>query len=39
MPDGEAVLFISTPSAGLWSTTEKLGSPGARELATAGQST
>jgi nickel-dependent lactate racemase len=24
MPDGEEVYFISTPSAGLWSTTEKL---------------
>ncbi|HPS53590.1 MAG TPA: hypothetical protein PLK08_08555, partial [Phycisphaerae bacterium] len=26
MPDGEEVYFISTPSAGLWSTEEKLGS-------------
>jgi nickel-dependent lactate racemase len=25
MPDGEEVFFISTPSAGLWSTAEKLG--------------
>ena len=24
MPDGEEVYFISTPSAGLWSTKEKL---------------
>ena len=24
MPDGEEVFFISTPSAGLWSTREKL---------------
>lgn len=26
MPDGEEVYYISTPSAGLWSTAEKLGS-------------
>jgi hypothetical protein len=26
MPDGERVYFISTPSAGLWATREKLGS-------------
>lgn len=25
MPDGEEIYFISTPSAGLWSTREKLG--------------
>ncbi|QWW19997.1 DUF2088 domain-containing protein [Schaalia sp. 19OD2882] len=25
MPDGEVVFFISTPSAGLWATKEKLG--------------
>jgi nickel-dependent lactate racemase len=25
MPDGERVFFISTPSAGLWATREKLG--------------
>jgi nickel-dependent lactate racemase len=25
MPDGEEVFFISTPSAGLWATREKLG--------------
>jgi hypothetical protein len=25
MPDGEQVFFISTPSAGLWATREKLG--------------
>ncbi len=24
MPDGEEIFYISTPSAGLWSTTEKL---------------
>ena len=24
MPDGEEIYFISTPSAGLWSTKEKL---------------
>jgi hypothetical protein len=24
MPDGEEVFYISTPSAGLWSTKEKL---------------
>ena len=24
MPDGEEVYFISTPSAGLWTTAEKL---------------
>lgn len=24
MPDGEEVFYISTPSAGLWSTREKL---------------
>ncbi|MBR6480676.1 MAG: hypothetical protein IKT12_03135, partial [Thermoguttaceae bacterium] len=24
MPDGEEIYFISTPSAGLWSTAEKL---------------
>jgi hypothetical protein len=26
MPDGEVVFFISTPSAGLWSTRQKLES-------------
>src|SRR5690606_35724462 len=25
MPDGERVFYISTPSAGLWATKEKLG--------------
>jgi hypothetical protein len=24
MPDGEEIFYISTPSAGLWSTREKL---------------
>jgi hypothetical protein len=24
MPDGEEIFFISTPSAGLWATKEKL---------------
>lgn len=31
MPDGERVFFISTPSAGLWATKEKLG--GRQDLA------
>ncbi len=35
MPDGEEVFYISTPSAGLWSTTQKLKNPARRELATA----
>jgi len=35
MPDGEEVFYISTPSAGLWSTEEKLHSPLRRELAPA----
>jgi hypothetical protein len=26
MPDGEEVYFISTPSAGLWTTKDKLNS-------------
>jgi hypothetical protein len=25
MPDGERIFFISTPSAGLWATRERLG--------------
>lgn len=37
MSDGEEVFYISTPSAGLWSTAEKLQDPARRELATAGQ--
>lgn len=36
MPDGEEVFYISTPSAGLWSTTEKLNSASRRELANVG---
>lgn len=28
MPDGERVFFISTPSAGLWATRERLGTRG-----------
>jgi nickel-dependent lactate racemase len=32
MPDGEEVFYISTPSAGLWSTVEKLSSPSRRDL-------
>jgi len=35
MPDGEEVFYISTPSAGLWSTKEKLDSPARREMVTA----
>jgi nickel-dependent lactate racemase len=32
MPDGEEVFYISTPSAGLWSTVEKLNNPARRDL-------
>jgi nickel-dependent lactate racemase len=32
MPDGEEVFYISTPSAGLWSTEEKLMSPTRKDL-------
>ena len=32
MPDGEEVFYISTPSAGLWSTREKLTNPSRRDL-------
>ncbi len=32
MPDGEEVYYISTPSAGLWSTEAKLHNPSRREL-------
>jgi nickel-dependent lactate racemase len=32
MPDGEEVFYISTPSAGLWSTDAKLNNPARREL-------
>jgi nickel-dependent lactate racemase len=35
MPDGEEVFYISTPSAGLWSTLEKLHNPARREMVTA----
>jgi hypothetical protein len=31
MPDGEEVFYISTPSAGLWSTKAKLDNPARRE--------
>jgi hypothetical protein len=34
MPDGEEVFYISTPSAGLWSTAEKLNNPSRRDLST-----
>jgi nickel-dependent lactate racemase len=34
MPDGEEVFYISTPSAGLWSTRAKLENPARRELVT-----
>ena len=33
MPDGEEVFYVSTPSAGLWSTKAKLNSSGRRDLA------
>ena len=33
MPDGEEVFYISTPSAGLWSTAEKLDQRAGHELA------
>ena len=32
MPDGEEVFYISTPSAGLWSTEAKLHDPARRDL-------
>jgi nickel-dependent lactate racemase len=32
MPDGEEVFYISTPSAGLWTTEAKLNNPARREL-------
>jgi nickel-dependent lactate racemase len=35
MPDGEEVFYISTPSAGLWSTKAKLENPARREMVTA----
>ena len=33
MPDGEKVFYISTPSAGLWSTEAKLNDPARHEVA------
>ena len=33
MPDGEEVFYISTPSAGLWATKEKLNNPSRKDLA------
>jgi nickel-dependent lactate racemase len=33
MPDGEDVYYISTPSAGLWTTGAKLNNPARREIA------
>ena len=35
MPDGEEVFYISTPSAGLWATKEKLDNPSRRDLSNA----
>ncbi|MGI4854440.1 MAG: lactate racemase domain-containing protein [Janthinobacterium lividum] len=32
MPDGEELFYISTPSAGLWSTREKLDNPSRKDL-------
>jgi hypothetical protein len=32
LPDGEQVFYISTPSAGLWSTRAKLDNPHRRDL-------
>jgi nickel-dependent lactate racemase len=32
MPDGEEVFYISTPSAGLWTTEAKLNNPARRDL-------
>ncbi len=32
MPDGEEVFYISTPSAGLWATREKIDNPSRRDL-------
>ncbi len=32
MPDGEEVFYISTPSAGLWATKEKLDNPSRKDL-------
>ena len=35
MPDGEEVFYISTPSAGLWTTHAKLNNPSRRDYAPA----
>ena len=32
MPDGEEVFYISSPSAGLWATKEKLANPSRKDL-------
>jgi hypothetical protein len=32
MPDGEEIFYISTPSAGLWATREKIDNPNRRDL-------
>jgi len=37
MPDGEEVYYISTPSAGLWTTKEKLHNPSRRDLSPAAE--
>jgi len=37
MPDGEEVFYISTPSAGLWTTREKLDNPNRLDLSTPDQ--
>jgi nickel-dependent lactate racemase len=34
MPDGEEIFYISTPSAGLWATREKIDNPNRRDLST-----
>ena len=35
MLDGDEVFYISTPSAGLWTTDAKLNNPARRELVEA----
>jgi nickel-dependent lactate racemase len=37
MPDGEEIFYISTPSAGLWATREKLDNPSRRDLSSPEQ--
>ena len=37
MPDGEEVFYISTPSAGLWATKDKLNDPHRRDLSSPEQ--